>query len=91
MGCRVRGPRSTLVRLVAVAAVVTVDLTASQPGRGAWLHPDVRCLDRAIRQRAIPRALRQPVQINRDEIAAELARYEPPNNRESGGSEMTTK
>lgn len=30
------------------------------PGRGAWLHPDDRCLAAAIRRRAFSRALRIP-------------------------------
>ncbi len=28
------------------------------PGRGAWLHPDLRCVDLAQRRRAFARALR---------------------------------
>ena len=52
-----------LLRMVAVRAedgqyAVTVDTTRSHPGRGAWLHPDGRCLSAAIRRRAFVRALR---------------------------------
>ena len=52
-----------LFRVVAVADgngqfVVTVDVTASLPGRGAWLHPDRQCAHEAIRRRAFVRALR---------------------------------
>ncbi|WP_254849178.1 YlxR family protein [Mycobacterium sp. GA-1841] len=37
---------------------VTVDPTASLPGRGAWLHPDRQCTQLAVRRRAFVRALR---------------------------------
>ena len=38
--------------------VLVVDVRRSLPGRGAWLHPDPRCLELAERRRAFPRALR---------------------------------
>lgn len=64
VGCRERTSRSSLVRLVADRSAplptVIVDPHASAPGRGAWLHPQSPCLDRAVTRRAIPRALRQP-------------------------------
>jgi predicted RNA-binding protein YlxR (DUF448 family) len=37
---------------------VSVDAAGNLPGRGAWLHPDHRCLHAAIRRRAFVRALR---------------------------------
>ena len=64
VGCRARDPRSSLVRLVVdrsvAAPAVVVDPDASAPGRGAWLHPQPHCLDRAITRRALARALRVP-------------------------------
>jgi predicted RNA-binding protein YlxR (DUF448 family) len=52
-----------LLRVVAVSMgngqpAVAVDTAGSLPGRGAWLHPDDRCLSAAIRRRAFGRALR---------------------------------
>lgn len=63
VGCRARGPRSVLLRVVAATddAGVTravVDSRRSLPGRGAWVHADPRCLELAERRRAFPRALR---------------------------------
>lgn len=64
MGCRGRGPRSELERVVLVRggdgerAVAVVDGGRSLPGRGAWLHLDPQCLELAERRRAFPRALR---------------------------------
>ena len=63
MGCRERGLRSVLLRVVQVSvnegsALAVVDTDRTRPGRGAWLHPDLLCLDLAERRRAFPRALR---------------------------------
>ena len=63
IGCRRRELAVELLRVVAVATghggfAVTVDTAGNLPGRGAWLHPDQRCLRAAIRRRAIGRALR---------------------------------
>jgi predicted RNA-binding protein YlxR (DUF448 family) len=63
IGCRKRELAVELLRVVAVSPVngpyaVAVDTTRSLPGRGAWLHPDGRCLSAAIRRRAFGRALR---------------------------------
>jgi len=63
IGCRKQELAVELLRMVVVRAetghnAVTVDTTGSHPGRGAWLHPDGRCLSAAIRRRAFGRALR---------------------------------
>jgi predicted RNA-binding protein YlxR (DUF448 family) len=50
-----------LLRLVAVevdgVAVVVLDRGRSMPGRGAWLHPDLGCLELARRRSAVARSL----------------------------------
>lgn len=63
VGCRERELAVELLRVVAESTgdgqfAVTVDQAGSLPGRGAWLHPDDRCLQAAIRRRAFIRALR---------------------------------
>ena len=65
VGCRVRASKSDLLRVVAVengtgppVAVLTPDRDGRLPGRGAYLHLDLRCLDLAERRRVFPRALR---------------------------------
>lgn len=37
---------------------LVVDARAVMPGRGAWIHPDAACLERAERRQAFGRALR---------------------------------
>jgi predicted RNA-binding protein YlxR (DUF448 family) len=63
VGCRARTEKSDLLRVVAVEGEADVsalvpDHRGRLPGRGAYLHPDLRCLDLAERRRAFPRALR---------------------------------
>lgn len=66
VGCRTRAPQSDLVRVVArpgqegspTGWIAWLDLSRRHPGRGAYLHPSLTCLDLAERLRALPRALR---------------------------------
>lgn len=67
MGCRTRDERSALLRVVALpgndaahtdVALLVPDERGRLPGRGAWLHPRLDCLDLADQRRAFPRALR---------------------------------
>ncbi|MGQ0719802.1 MAG: YlxR family protein [Pseudonocardiales bacterium] len=58
VGCRTRAAASGLLRVVAVDETLVPDPRRRHPGRGAWMHPDIRCLRLAERRRAFPRALR---------------------------------
>ena len=51
-----------LVRVVAAVGEgadpeLVVDVVRCLPGRAAWLHPELACLELAERRRAFPRAL----------------------------------
>lgn len=59
VGCRQRDARDNLVRVIAASGTVEVDEAACLPGRGAWIHRDPACLNRALRSRAFERALRR--------------------------------
>ncbi|WP_369371931.1 YlxR family protein [Promicromonospora sp. Populi] len=82
VGCRGRDQRSALLRLVldcsthgeAVAGPqrIVVDVRACLPGRGAWVHPEPRCLALAERRRAVPRALRVDGPLDLSEVRAHL-------------------
>lgn len=86
VGCRQRADRSRLLRVVAgrVDGVLTLlpDPRARLPGRGAWVHPDLACLDLAERRRAFPRALRLQGQVEVSAVRAHL--------RQAGTTSSTT-
>nr|WP_296767408.1 YlxR family protein [Rhodococcus sp. (in: high G+C Gram-positive bacteria)] len=67
VGCKERVSSADLLRVVirrpendagSSESVIVPDDTHRLPGRGAWLHPDPKCLDNAERRRAFGRALR---------------------------------
>lgn len=58
VGCRVRAPRSALLRVVVQDGVLVADEKAVLPGRGAWVHDTDGCREAALRRRAFGRALR---------------------------------
>lgn len=59
VGCRRRDTPSNLVRVAVIDHALTLDRERNLPGRGAWIHPDLACLNRAIRNRAFGRALKE--------------------------------
>jgi uncharacterized protein len=59
----VRAAKPDLVRLVAAGCEIVPDVTKRQPGRGAYLHPSLACLERAQRRKAFSRALRLPAPL----------------------------
>jgi uncharacterized protein len=59
VGCREEGTKSSLVRLVRSAdGDVQPDPAGRAPGRGAYLHPNEGCIERARRRKALERALK---------------------------------
>ena len=47
---------------------VVLDPVRRLPGRGAHLHPDGACVERAVQRRAIPIALRLPGNVDLSEV-----------------------
>ncbi|HWF82989.1 MAG TPA: YlxR family protein [Streptosporangiaceae bacterium] len=74
VGCRTRAVKSDLLRVVAVDGEIVVDPSARSPGRGAYLHPNLGCLEQARRRRAFPRALRVTGTLADDGLASYLSR-----------------
>jgi predicted RNA-binding protein YlxR (DUF448 family) len=60
VGCRERAAKTDLLRIVAVEGECVPDHRGTLPGRGAYVHPSLVCLDLAVRRRAFLRALRAP-------------------------------
>ena len=59
VGCGARAGQAELARLTLEGERVVVD-RARRGGRGAWIHASPACLARALKRRAIGRALRRP-------------------------------
>lgn len=58
MGCRERAAKSDLLRIVAIGEQCVPDQRGTLPGRGAYVHPALVCLDLAVRRRAFLRAFK---------------------------------
>jgi len=94
IGCRKRELAVELLRLVAVSIgndhhAVTVDQAGNLPGRGAWLHPEERCLQAAVRRRAFARALRITGSPDTSAVAERLQPFAHPA-REQAAKNMST-
>ncbi len=62
VGCRTVRAKRELVRVVRTpAGDVTVDPTGKLSGRGAYVLPNLRCLDLALQGKRLERALQQPI------------------------------
>ncbi|WP_405978332.1 YlxR family protein [Streptomyces sp. NBC_00158] len=73
VGCRERAAKSDLLRIVAIRDECVPDPRGTLPGRGAYVHPAVVCLDQAVRRRAFPRALRSAGALDTEELRKALA------------------
>ncbi|MFJ7074382.1 YlxR family protein [Streptomyces sp. NPDC098781] len=60
VGCRERAAKTDLLRIVAIKDECVPDPSGTLPGRGAYVHLALVCLDQAVRRRAFTRALRAP-------------------------------
>ena len=58
MGCRERKEKRELIRVVrSPEGGVSLDFRGKAPGRGAYICPDMACLKKAIRSKALERSL----------------------------------
>ena len=70
MGCRERREKRELIRVVrAPDGGVSMDFRGKAPGRGAYICPEMACLKKAIRSKALERSLEVPIP---EEIYARL-------------------
>ena len=58
VGCRERGPKASLVRIVASGEGLRIDRSGAAQGRGAYVHRDPACVAAAGRVGVLGRALR---------------------------------
>ncbi|HEX6131061.1 MAG TPA: YlxR family protein [Actinomycetota bacterium] len=77
VGCRVRAPKRSLLRIVRrPGGAVDVDPRGSAPGRGAYVHRAQACVDAALRRAALARALRLGRGLAPDEVGRLRTRIE---------------
>lgn len=58
VGCREQRPKRELIRVVrSPEGQVSIDTRGKKPGRGAYICPNAECLKKAIRSKALGRAL----------------------------------
>ena len=58
MGCRERKPKPDMIRVVrGTDGTVSLDFGGKMNGRGAYICPDMECLKKAIRSKALDRSL----------------------------------
>ena len=61
-GCMEHKPKKELIRVVkSPEGEVSRDFTGKKPGRGAYVCPDLECLKRARKARALERAFSAPM------------------------------
>ncbi|MBQ9923179.1 MAG: YlxR family protein [Clostridia bacterium] len=71
VACREMKPKKELIRVVRTPeGEIVADATGRKNGRGAYLCPAEGCLNKAIKTRALERALEQPL----SEAAADYLR-----------------
>lgn len=83
VGCRSRASQTDVVRVVARPNqaerseewVAWLDPGRRFPGRGAYLHPSLKCLDLAERRRALPRALRLSGGLDVSELRGQMQQF----------------
>ena len=72
MGCRERKAKKELIRVVRKTdGTVSLDFSGKLNGRGAYLCPDMECLKKAQKAKALERSLEVPIP---DEVFERLAK-----------------
>lgn len=63
IGCNEAKPKRELIRVVKTSeGDVSIDLTGRKNGRGAYICPDVSCLEKAIKTKRLSRAFEMPIE-----------------------------
>lgn len=61
IACRQEEGKRSLLRLVRTGEGVVLDVTGKKAGRGAYVHPQPSCWERALRTSLLQRALRMNI------------------------------
>ena len=70
MGCRERKPKKEMIRVVrGTDGTVSLDFSGKLNGRGAYICPNLECLKKVQKSKALERSLEVPIP---DEVYARL-------------------
>ena len=70
MGCRERKPKKEMIRVVrGTDGTVSLDFSGKMNGRGAYIWPNLECLKKVQKSKALERSLEVPIP---DEVYARL-------------------
>ncbi len=62
MGCQTKKEKRDLVRIVrSPEGEISVDLTGKKPGRGAYICPNLDCLNKVVKSKRLERSLETPI------------------------------
>ena len=62
LGCREMKPKNELIRIVkSPESDISLDLKGKKPGRGAYICPDNKCLERIIKSKALSRVFKTQI------------------------------
>lgn len=72
VGCREMKPKKELLRVVRTPEdEILIDFTGKKSGRGAYVCPEENCLQKAVKQRQLDRALERTIS---NEVIQNLSR-----------------
>ena len=74
IGCNEAKPKKELIRVVKTTdGEVLIDFSGKKNGRGAYVCPDVSCLEKAIKTKRLSRAFEMPIENELyDKLRAEI-------------------
>ncbi|MEA4922557.1 MAG: YlxR family protein [Eubacteriaceae bacterium] len=79
-GCMESKPKGELIRIAYHEGELTLDLTGKAKGRGVYLCPDPKCLEKAKKKNALSRGLRADISKEQTEkLFEEIEAYEEKN------------
>ena len=77
VGCMESKPKKELIRIAGFEGEIALDPTGRAKGRGVYLCPDTKCLEKAKKKRALGRSLKMEItQEQLDKLYGELEDYE---------------
>lgn len=77
VACNEHRPKKELIRIVKTKeGIVEMDLTGRLNGRGAYICPDMECLENAIKSKKISRSLESDIKNDVYEELREILREE---------------